>query len=40
MNTRIFALQATVAAAALTGFAAQVLAGGDKIAFPANYDKG
>ncbi|MFL4973980.1 MAG: cytochrome P460 family protein [Microvirga sp.] len=40
MNTRIIGLSAAVAAAALTGFAAQSLAGGDKIAFPANYDKG
>ena len=40
MNTRIFALGAGVAAAALAGFAAQSFAGGDKIAFPANYDKG
>jgi hypothetical protein len=40
MNTRIFALAAAVAAAALTGLAAQVRAGGDKIAFPADYQKG
>jgi hypothetical protein len=40
MKTRIIGLSAAVAAAALTGFAAQTRAGGDKIAFPANYDKG
>ena len=40
MKTRIIGLSAAVAAAALTGFAAQSLAGGDKVAFPANYDKG
>src|SRR5215203_698114 len=40
MKTRIIGLSAAVAAAALTGFAAQTRAGGDKVAFPANYDKG
>jgi len=40
MNTRIIGLSAAAAAAALIGLAAPVQAGGDKVAFPANYDKG
>jgi len=40
MNTRIIGRSAAIAAAALTGLAAPVLADGDKVAFPSNYDKG
>jgi hypothetical protein len=40
MNTRISALAAALAAAALTGLVTQVRAGGDKVAFPANFERG
>ena len=40
MNTGISALAAALAVAALAALATQVRAGGDKVAFPADYQKG
>ena len=40
MNSRISALAAAGAVAALVGLSATVRAGGDKVAFPADYQKG